>query len=137
MVNLEQALQIIGRCTEHAAVVEAGVVVEQEIERLRARDLIAELRDHHIPWSLQTFGGSGRVNGITKHIEKELAEIRLDPTDVTEWIDVVILALDGAWRAGHSAEQVIDALFSKLSVIRGRTYPMPTDDEPSEHIKEV
>jgi hypothetical protein len=46
----------------------------------------------------------------------------------------VILALDGAWRAGYDADQIVQALFNKLAKIRTRTYPKPTsEDEPSEH----
>lgn len=96
--------------------------------------LAIELHEHHIPWSRATFGDGKRTGGIIKHIRKELEEIESNPTDVTEWIDVAILALDGAWRSGHSAQEVVDALYAKLRVIRTRTYPKPTsEDDPSEH----
>lgn len=102
-----------------------------------ARDLVAELRDRHIPWSRETFGDGMRTVGICKHIEKELNEIRENPYSVEEWIDVAILALDGAWRTSVHAESVVEVLFEKLSKIRTRTYPKPvSDDEPSEHIRE-
>lgn len=51
-----------------------------------------------ITWSTKTFGHGRRTEGICKHIEKELAEVRANPGDVREWIDIAILALDGAWR---------------------------------------
>jgi len=108
----------------------------QNLATATARDLVAELRDRHIPWSTSTFGDGMRTTGITAHILKELAEIHANPHDVSEWIDVVILALDGAWRAGYTAEQVVDALFDKLAVIRTRIYPKPaSEDEPSEHVR--
>lgn len=47
-------------------------------------------------WSWATFGSGYRTEGVLKHIESELMEIREAPKDVTEWCDVVILALDGA-----------------------------------------
>lgn len=89
-------------------------------------------------WSGKTFGHGVRTKGITAHIRKELAEIEAAPHDVEEWVDVVILALDGAWRAGYSPEQICDALDAKQAKNFLRTYPMPlSDDHPSEHIREV
>jgi hypothetical protein len=87
-------------------------------------------------WSSHTFGPSSRVEGICKHIEKELAEVRADPTDVYEWVDVAILALDGAWRAGFTSEQIVNALAEKQMKNFLRTYPRTADDMPSEHIRE-
>ena len=52
-------------------------------------------------WSAATFGPGSREKGVTDHIRKELVEVA-DATSPAEkqkeWIDVVILALDGAWR---------------------------------------
>ena len=61
-------------------------------------------------WSLKTFGDGARVGTVTKHIEKEIEEVRQAPGDLDEWIDIVILALDGAWRAGHSPDDIGMAL---------------------------
>lgn len=99
-------------------------------------DLLHELRDRHIPWSLSTFGPGKRTVGISEHIRSELLEIAANPDDVYEWIDVAILALDGAWRCGGSAEVVAVALWHKLHVIRQRHYEKPTsEDVPSYHTK--
>lgn len=49
-------------------------------------------------WSEKTFGPGMRTEGITAHIRKELLEIEEDPNSLEEWIDVMILAFDGAWR---------------------------------------
>jgi hypothetical protein len=61
-------------------------------------------------WSRKTFGPGPRTIGIRNHILKELAEIIAEPTDLEEWIDVVILALDGAWRAGHNPATIAGAV---------------------------
>ena len=74
-------------------------------------------------FSLTTFGPGKRTAGIIAHIRKELAEIEADPSDVGEWIDVVILALDGAWRAGHAADVIDAALWAKLAKNKARTWP--------------
>mgnify|MGYP001580822508 CR=1 FL=1 len=88
-------------------------------------------------WSERTFGHGVWTNGITRHIEKELAEIRAAPHDLVEWVDVVILALDGAWRAGYTPEEIEKALLRKQSVNFKRKWPLPgPEDEPIEHIQD-
>ena len=85
-------------------------------------------------WSKRTFGAGSRVGGITKHIEKELAEIRADPCDLMEWVDVMILAMDGYWRNGGDPRMLFGMLLEKQGINFQRRYPMPTSqDEPSEH----
>ena len=99
---------------------------------------LAEYIQRQEDWSGKTFGQGVRTKGITAHIRKELLEIEAAPHDVEEWVDVVILALDGAWRAGYSPEQICNALEAKQAKNFLRTYPMPlSEDHPSEHIREV
>lgn len=58
-------------------------------------DLLTYLADA-IPFSFNTFGPGARTNGVIDHITKELVEVQADDK---EWVDVAILALDGAWRS--------------------------------------
>lgn len=74
-------------------------------------------------WSEQTFGPGNRTLGIVNHIRKELDEILAKPNDISEWMDVVILALDGAWRSGASSEQIIKALVAKHEKNVNRKWP--------------
>jgi hypothetical protein len=74
-------------------------------------------------FSERTFGPGARTAGVLDHIRKELREIEEQPADLSEWIDVVILALDGAWRAGHSPEQIIETLVAKQAKNEARTWP--------------
>ena len=100
---------------------------------------LIEYLNRQIPWSERTFGHSVRTVGITKHIEKEIAEIRAAPHDLTEWVDVVILALDGAWRAGYTAEEIADAMAMKQAENFCREWPHASSvdpNEPVEHISE-
>jgi hypothetical protein len=88
-------------------------------------------------WSERVFGPGQRTKGICEHIRKELAEIEQAPADLMEWIDVVILALDGAWRAGHSAESISKALVEKFEINLKRKWPMAgPENRAIEHIKE-
>lgn len=71
-----------------------------------------------------------------KHIKKELTEIEQDPRDLIEWIDVVILALDGAWRAGYTPDQIVEALVFKQNKNESRKWPdwrTTPAEEPIEH----
>jgi hypothetical protein len=74
---------------------------------------LVEYIGRQIEWSSRTFGPGPRTAGLLAHIRSELNEIEAEPADVTEWIDVIILAIDGAWRAGHSPEAIVVALHVK------------------------
>lgn len=92
-------------------------------------------------FSLKTFGPNGdRTAGLVDHIRKELDEIiESRGRDVTEWIDVVILAMDGALRAGYSPRAVAHAWFNKQVLNERRKWPDWRTAEPGkaiEHIRE-
>lgn len=94
--------------------------------------------DHQREWSTKTFGPGRRTKGVVDHIRKELKEIEADPTDVMEWVDVVILALDGAWRAGGEPQEIIDAIIAKQAKNEAREWPdwrTMSEDEAIEHVR--
>ena len=98
--------------------------------------MLIDWLNRQIAWSGRTFGPGPRPKGVVAHIRKELAEIEAAPGDLYEWIDVVILAFDGAWRAGFTAEQVAAALEDKLVRNMARKWPsIPPQDQPIEHIR--
>jgi hypothetical protein len=74
-------------------------------------------------FSEQTFGPRRRTLGILEHIRKELTEIEAEPFDLSEWIDVMILALDGAWRHGGTPETICATLVAKQDKNEARTWP--------------
>ena len=87
-------------------------------------------------WSLKTFGPGHRTEGNCKHIEKELAEIRADPLDLEEWIDVAMLAFDGAWRTGATPVEIEEAYMTKLKKNMAREWAVSgSQDEPNLHVK--
>lgn len=102
-----------------------------------ARTIAAFVKEQR-EFSENTFGPGYRTEGVTAHIASELDEIRRAPTDLMEWIDVVILALDGAWRAGHSPEAIEAALFDKLDTNKNRNWPdwRTAGDGAISHIKD-
>ena len=93
--------------------------------------------DQQMVWSRETFGAGKRTLGIVDHIRKELEEIIKDPCDVEEWCDVIILALDGAWRAGHSSQAIWESLRVKQMDNFDREWPAPeSEDVAVEHMRE-
>jgi len=103
-------------------------------------DLIDYLK-RQIAFSEQAFGpGSSRVDGVIDHIRKELIEIEEAPEDLEEWIDVIILALDGAWRVGYTPEEIGRVLEYKLAKNKSRKWPdwrKAPAGKAIEHIREV
>lgn len=90
-------------------------------------------------FSEKTFGPGQRTAGLVDHITKELEEIIHEPEDITEWIDIVILAFDGAWRAGYTPEEIVAALVAKQIENEGRKWPdWRTADKGKaiEHVRE-
>lgn len=86
-------------------------------------------------WSERTFGPGARAAGVIDHIRKELREIEADPGDLREWVDVIILALDGAWRSGAAPDQIIDAIVVKQTKNEGRTWPDWRTADPNKAIE--
>lgn len=91
-------------------------------------------------WSNNTFGPGLRTKGITNHIRQELEEIEADPENVEEWVDVMILAFDGARRAGVGPYDVMTTYIAKVKKNIERTWPdwrVPgTQDTTFNHIEE-
>lgn len=105
----------------------------EELERSGHRRMGAYL-ERQREWSERTFGPGRRTVGITKHIEKEITEVRNDPDDLMEWIDIMILAIDGFWRAGGHPSQLMEMLEAKQAKNFARKWPpILPEDEITEH----
>lgn len=95
--------------------------------------------DRQRKWSDQTFGPGTRTEGVLRHIEKEIEEVRRSGgADLKEWLDIIILAIDGATRAGALGEDLIDGYHEKMRENFERAWPDWRDfseDEPIEHIR--
>lgn len=101
-------------------------------------DLVAHLHRQR-EFSERTFGPGTRTSGVCDHIRKELNEIEAKPDDVSEWVDVILLALDGAWRAGFSPEQIAQAVAAKQERNESRKWPdwrTADPDKAIEHVRE-
>lgn len=103
-------------------------------------DLVAHLR-RQIAFSQRTFGPGPRVAGVCDHIRKELIEVQDAAGDglptLTEWVDVIILGLDGAWRSGATPEQIAAAIAAKQAKNESRRWPDWRTADPEKAIEHV
>lgn len=95
--------------------------------------------DQRAEWSAATFGPGDRAKGVVAHIRKELVEIEAQPDDLEEWVDLVFLAMDGAWRSAKAdGPRFVAALLAKHAKNAARTWPdwrAAGPDQPIEHVR--
>lgn len=146
VARLSDSLAIAER-TRDAAQAEANRLLEENrelrkdidsyctfVEAMRRINIQSLLEDQR-RWSAATFGPGYRTVGILRHVRKELAEIEANPHDLEEWIDVILLAIDGFWR--HGGWDLAAALWAKRDKNRARKWPPPgPEDQPTEHVKD-
>jgi hypothetical protein len=97
-------------------------------------DLVAHIKRQRT-FSERTFGPGLRTAGVCDHIRKELKEVEAKPVDLMEWVDVILLALDGAWRAGYSPDAICIAIDMKQSKNEGRAWPDWRNADPTKAIE--
>lgn len=98
-------------------------------------NLIAQITRQR-EWSTKTFGPGYSKERICDHIRKELLEVS-EANDLSEWVDVILLALDGAWRTGASPREICDAMFDKLQINERRDWPDWRESDPKKAIEHI
>ncbi|WP_227271225.1 dATP/dGTP pyrophosphohydrolase domain-containing protein [Roseobacter weihaiensis] len=93
--------------------------------------------EHHITFSLETFGPGERLAGTLDHLRGELVEIEADPHDCEEWVDVILLAIQGAARHGHNAEAIAAKWLFKMAKNNARTWPDWRTADPDKAIEHI
>lgn len=112
--------------------------LEAQVREAREKAIDAGHLERQRQFSAATFGPGPRTAGVLDHIRKELNEIEADPLDLREWVDVIILAFDGAWRAGWEPQAIIDAVKEKQRVNEAREWPdwrTASPDHAIEHVR--
>lgn len=71
---------------------------------------LMELIDRQRAFSARAFGPGYEPNRIVDHLGKELVEVGASGGDLSEWADIVLLALDGAWRADFSSREIAESV---------------------------
>lgn len=97
-------------------------------------DLVSHLH-RQAAFSAGTFGPGARLRGVTDHIKKELVEVVESGGALAEWVDVIILACDGAWRSGATPEQIAQAIVDKQTRNESRTWPDWRAADPNKAIE--
>ena len=96
----------------------------------------AELYDSRAAWSERTFGPGDKYAGVVEHIRRELAEIERNPADLEEWVDVVMLAMDGAFRSAKADGAAFWAAFrAKAAKNEARQWAPPDAAGVVEHVR--
>lgn len=88
-------------------------------------DLIAHMKRQRA-FSKAAFGPGERTNALCNRIKKKLDEIesaQARTTRAEEFVDVVILALDGLWRTGLTPEEIVEAIEAKQMQNELRVWP--------------
>lgn len=112
---------------------------------------MTDLKQHLIRqmvFSRATFGPGERMNGVLDHIAKEVEEVRRAGGDSSEWIDLVILSLDGLTRrlwassdyrktADEIAEEACRMIVGKQAKNERRNWPDWRTADPSKAIEHV
>ena len=95
--------------------------------------------DRQITFSRNTFGPGERRAGVIDHLRKELVEIEEAGADdvLNEWVDVIILAFDGAWRSGATSHQIIAGIKAKQAKNEAREWPDWRTADPTKAIEHV
>lgn len=97
-----------------------------------------EYLEAQIAFSEKTFGPPRGSKGVIDHIKKELKEIEENPQSLGEWVDLMMLAFDGAWREGYSPEEIFVGLQTKLKInSEYRIWPDWRTCEPGKAIEHI
>ena len=99
-------------------------------------------------FSRATFGPGARTDGVLDHMTKEIAEVRESGCNPDEWVDLVILALDGLTRAVWSENNYqleadtaalisVNRILSKQAKNERRDWPDWRSSDPNKAIEHV
>lgn len=108
-----------------------------------------KFKDHlarQIAFSRATFGPGSRTEGVVDHIREELAEVvsaKTHDEKVEEWVDVVILGLDGLTRelvekhksTNAAAEIAVWSILRKQDMNEQREWPNWRTQDNNKKIK--
>ena len=93
---------------------------------------LARFFDEKAEWSRGEFGEV--YEGVLDHMAKEFKEVTEKPFDLEEWVDIVLLAMDGASRhAGAAGSEFVAALQAKQQKNRARRWLKSHEDGVMEH----
>ena len=87
-------------------------------------------------WSDSVWGENRPPNGTVNHLVEEAAELAENPTDIMEYVDVIMLAVDGLRQAGFDFAEFTDAAIKKLAINKAREWGPVDENGVSRHVKD-
>lgn len=116
-----------------------GYAMSASVHTSKTLPCIQINRQHR--WSSERFGPPSHRGpaGPLKHLKKEVEEALESPGDLEEYVDLLFLVLDAAWRAGFSTSSLLRGHQAKLTINEARNHPDwrgADPNEPIEHIRE-
>jgi len=93
-------------------------------------------------FSTKAFGPNtdenNREAGVINHIRLELKEITKAETPedkMAEWVDIILLGIDGAWRTGCTPAQIAKAVWAKFQKNLTRDWPDWRNSDPTKALE--
>jgi hypothetical protein len=110
-------------------------------EPMSHRNYRFDLLDHIVEqreWSIATFGPHSQrgSDGVIDHLRKEVNEAA-ESRKLEEWVDIIMLAIDGASREGYGPMDIVTGLANKLEVNKRRQWPDWRTIEPGQAIEHI
>lgn len=93
----------------------------------------SEFQKKQYKWSIETFGKSSLESNID-HLRDELAEVIETPEDIEEWADVMLLYMNALSFAGHTMDDVLEAVHKKYEKNKKRKWGKPDERGVVKHI---
>lgn len=90
-------------------------------------------------WSNETFGPPyirGPL-GPLDHLSKEIEEVKKDPTNITEYVDLFFLVIDAIRRAGFQPLTFEQECWQKLAKNKSRKWPDWRTTDPNKAIEHI
>ena len=80
--------------------------------------------DRQKVFRIRAFGPSARTEGVLDHIRLECNEVSgTGGKDLSEWIDIAMLAFSGALGAGFAPYEIVQAIEAKQTKNEKRSWP--------------
>lgn len=92
---------------------------------MRSFDILQERASE---WAEQTFGSTSLEHKFAR-VQDEMVEIVAKPDDVVEWSDALLIFLHAAKAQGITANDIMNAGFEKLEVLKRRKYTHDPDTD--------
>jgi hypothetical protein len=135
--TIQRSVDLIKKGARYVTQVTHGELLEVGEAALES---FAALFDAKYEWSKKVIGPNRSPKGLADHIRKELLEIEAKPEDLVEWVDVAMIAMDGAARfAGANGAAFVRTMREKHEANLARDWPdwkTVDPDVPIEHVRE-